>query len=63
MGRAGRAYVEEYFDNNKLNDQLVEIYQQLLLEQVLDQNITETKDDAIPIVIPEVEIPEVSVVR
>lgn len=31
MGQAGRAYVEEHFDINKLNDQLVEIYQQLLV--------------------------------
>lgn len=30
MGRAGRAYVEEYYDTNKLNDELVEIYRQLL---------------------------------
>lgn len=29
MGRAGRMYVEEHFEINKLNDQLVEIYQQL----------------------------------
>lgn len=30
MGRAGRAYVETYYDINKLNDQLVEIYRQQL---------------------------------
>lgn len=30
MGRAGREYVEENFDINKLNDRLVKIYQQLL---------------------------------
>lgn len=30
MGRAGRAYVEQHYDTNKLNDELVEIYQQLL---------------------------------
>lgn len=30
MGRAGRAYVEERYDINKLNDRLEEIYQQLL---------------------------------
>lgn len=30
MGRAGRAYVEEHYDTNKLNDELVEIYRQLL---------------------------------
>lgn len=31
MGRAGRAFVEERYDINKLNDRLVEIYRQLLL--------------------------------
>lgn len=30
MGRAGRAYVEKYYDINKLNDQLIVLYQQLL---------------------------------
>jgi colanic acid/amylovoran biosynthesis glycosyltransferase len=30
MGRAGRARVEEKYDTNKLNDELVEIYQQLM---------------------------------
>lgn len=30
MGQAGRAYVEEYYDLEKLNDKLVEIYQQVL---------------------------------
>jgi len=30
MGQAGRRYVEENFDINKLNNQLLEIYQQLL---------------------------------
>jgi len=30
MGRAGRAFVEINYDINKLNDRLVEIYQQLL---------------------------------
>ncbi len=30
MGRAGRAFVEEFYDMNKLNDRLVEIYQQLM---------------------------------
>jgi len=29
MGRAGRAYVEEHYDINKLNDELVAVYQQL----------------------------------
>ena len=31
MGKAGRAYVEAHYDTNKLNDQLVEIYRQLLI--------------------------------
>ena len=31
MGRAGRAHVEKDYDINKLNDRLIEIYQQLLL--------------------------------
>jgi len=30
MGRAGRGYVEGYYDIAKLNDQLVQLYQQLL---------------------------------
>lgn len=30
MGAAGRRHVEAHFDNNKLNDQLVTIYQQVL---------------------------------
>ena len=32
MGRAGRAYVEKYYDIYKLNNRLVEIYQRLLEE-------------------------------
>lgn len=45
MGQAGRAYVEKHYDTNKLNDQLVEIYQRLLINnadeeyQVLEQDI------------------------
>lgn len=31
MGQAGRAYVEQHYDTNKLNDQLVQIYKQLLV--------------------------------
>lgn len=31
MGRAARAYVEENYDLNKLNDELVEIYRKLLI--------------------------------
>ena len=34
MGKAGRAKVEETYDMNKLNDELVSIYQQLLNSQV-----------------------------
>ena len=34
MGQAGRAYVEKYYDIRKLNVQLVELYQQVLLSKV-----------------------------
>jgi colanic acid/amylovoran biosynthesis glycosyltransferase len=34
MGQAGRARVEEKYDMNKLNDELVSIYQQLLNSEV-----------------------------
>jgi len=34
MGRAGRAYVEANYDINKLNDRLVEIYQELLENEI-----------------------------
>ena len=30
MGKAGRAYVEQHYETNKLNDELVDIYQQLV---------------------------------
>ena len=30
MGRKGRAFVEEHFDIEKLNDRLVEMYEQLV---------------------------------
>lgn len=30
MGKAGRAYVEQHYETNKLNDELVEVYQQLV---------------------------------
>ncbi|AFZ29891.1 glycosyl transferase group 1 [Gloeocapsa sp. PCC 7428] len=33
MGQAGRAYVEQHYDTNKLNDQLVQIYEQLLINE------------------------------
>ena len=35
MGKAGRAHVEEKYDINKLNDELVTIYEQLLNSEVL----------------------------
>ncbi|NJM70119.1 MAG: colanic acid biosynthesis glycosyltransferase WcaL [Scytonema sp. RU_4_4] len=31
MGRAGRVYVEEHYDMNRLNDELVKIYQQVVM--------------------------------
>jgi colanic acid/amylovoran biosynthesis glycosyltransferase len=31
MGKAGRVYVEEHYDINRLNDELVEIYQQVVM--------------------------------
>ncbi len=34
MGRAGRVHVERNYDINKLNDRLVELYQQLLRDKV-----------------------------
>lgn len=34
MGRAGRAYVEKNYDINKLNDRLVDLYQQLLSKEI-----------------------------
>lgn len=33
MGRVGRAFVEEHYNINKLNDRLDEIYRQLLKEK------------------------------
>jgi len=35
MGRKGRMYVEEHYDLDKLNDRLVEIYQQILAGKLL----------------------------
>lgn len=34
MGRAGRAYVESHYDINKLNDELVEIYRQVMMNDL-----------------------------
>ncbi len=39
MDRAGRAYVEANYDINKLNDRLVEIYQQLLQNRLKKENL------------------------
>ncbi|KKD36536.1 glycosyltransferase [Limnoraphis robusta] len=39
MGKAGRTYVEEHYDLNKLNDILVEIYQQTLTSSLPKQNL------------------------
>jgi len=35
MGPAGRAYVEANYDIDKLNDRLVEIYQELLRNETV----------------------------
>ena len=34
MGKAGRQFVESYFDVEKLNDQLVDVYQHLLISNI-----------------------------
>lgn len=47
MGQAGRAYVERHYDTNKLNDQLVQFYQQLLDEQDLHLAINPSFQQAI----------------
>ncbi len=36
MGKAGRAYVEAHYDINKLNDKLVQIYRQVLMNDLFD---------------------------
>jgi colanic acid/amylovoran biosynthesis glycosyltransferase len=41
MGRVGRARVQEKYDMNKLNDELIEIYQQLLNAEVSPQQENE----------------------
>ncbi len=33
MGQAGRAYVKQHYDTNKLNDRLVQIYEQILTNE------------------------------
>ncbi|MEB3180020.1 MAG: glycosyltransferase [Nostocaceae cyanobacterium] len=38
MGKAGRARVEEKYDMNKLNDELVEVYQQVVNSQLIIPN-------------------------
>ncbi|MBE9004672.1 glycosyltransferase [Fortiea sp. LEGE XX443] len=40
MGKAGRARVEEKYDMHKLNDELVEIYQQVLHSELSTPNFT-----------------------
>lgn len=50
LGRAGRAYVEAHYDTNKLNDQLVELYQGQLNSRIdqqpgLDLPISSTASD------------------
>jgi colanic acid/amylovoran biosynthesis glycosyltransferase len=46
MGKAGRAYVEEHYDMNKLNDELVEIYQRVAMDpsqlcpQILETSVS-----------------------
>ena len=40
MGKAGRTRVEEKYDMNKLNDELVEIYQQLLNSEIPQQHLS-----------------------
>lgn len=42
MGQAGRAYVEQHYDKNKLNDELVRIYEQLLVDQYTSKPATAT---------------------
>ncbi|MFE1744020.1 glycosyltransferase [Coleofasciculus sp. H7-2] len=38
MGQAGRAYVEQHYNLDQLNDYLVEIYKQLLNQEIYSQN-------------------------
>ncbi|MBD2344565.1 colanic acid biosynthesis glycosyltransferase WcaL [Anabaena subtropica] len=40
MGKAGRRRVEEKYDMNKLNDELVEIYQQMLKSELPQKSVT-----------------------
>jgi colanic acid/amylovoran biosynthesis glycosyltransferase len=34
MGKAGRAYVEKHYDTNRLNDELVKIYQRVIMDNL-----------------------------
>lgn len=43
MGKAGRAYVEANYDTNKLNDELVEIYRQVLANQLYSRPVQQPK--------------------
>lgn len=47
MGQAGRAYVKRYYDTNKLNDQLVQIYQQLLVDEDANSALNRNFQEAI----------------
>jgi colanic acid/amylovoran biosynthesis glycosyltransferase len=43
MGKAGRARVEKQYDMDKLNDELVDIYQQILNNQSRNKTLVEVK--------------------
>ncbi|TFI54952.1 colanic acid biosynthesis glycosyltransferase WcaL [Mastigocladus laminosus UU774] len=40
MGKAGRAYVEKHYDTNHLNDELVKIYQQVIMNDLQRSPVT-----------------------
>ncbi len=44
MGKAGRARVEDKYDMNKLNDELVEIYQQILNVELPQETIASARE-------------------
>lgn len=48
MSEAGRAYVEEHYDTNKLNNKLVKIYQRLLIPQVEQRLVPQVEQLLIP---------------
>lgn len=49
MGRAGRARVEEKYDMNKLNDELVEVYQNMLKSDLSEQKVKQQSKQLTPI--------------